>query len=357
MNQGPPGAFPATRPSVIRDLGSVDPAARAAAYDALARSYWRPVYGYVRLRWRRSTEDAQDLTQEFFAQAFEREYLSRYGTPVHGRNASTFGQLQVGRCAANTPSGRGCLARTAARGLHHRDGVDIQHAPLRVIGPAPRHLTTTSTRWYAGVQRNRSSTDAPAADLSGRPFQSRSPRPLGSHEIKPSTVASAKGLPPCRRAKGDLSPEPWRRGGCPRRQSIASSPSRTGLLREIAPICSEDICRGGMGPGLRVVDRELDRDVAITVTAGPRADAERLRTEGGRAPASTAGHRPLSRRGRFADGRVFTVMCCCAANGSTARCGTAARDRLASSIALRHRWRFAHARGLIHRDSQARRTS
>ena len=78
MNHGSPGGFPATRPSIIRDLGSVDPAARAAAYDALARSYWRPVYGYVRLRWRRNTEDAQDLTQAFFAQAFEREYLSRY---------------------------------------------------------------------------------------------------------------------------------------------------------------------------------------------------------------------------------------------------------------------------------------
>ena len=71
-------SFPATRPSVVRDLGSVDPARRAAAYDALARSYWRPVYAYVRLRWRRSPEDAQDSTQEFFTRAFEREYLSRY---------------------------------------------------------------------------------------------------------------------------------------------------------------------------------------------------------------------------------------------------------------------------------------
>jgi RNA polymerase sigma factor (sigma-70 family) len=70
--------FPATRHSVVRDLGSVDPAARAAAYDGLVRSYWRPVYLYVRLRWRRGAEDAQDLTQEFFARAFEREYLERY---------------------------------------------------------------------------------------------------------------------------------------------------------------------------------------------------------------------------------------------------------------------------------------
>ena len=70
--------FPGTRPSVVRDLGSVDPARRAAAHEALARSYWQPVYAYIRLRWRRSPEDAQDLAQEFFTRAFEREYLSRY---------------------------------------------------------------------------------------------------------------------------------------------------------------------------------------------------------------------------------------------------------------------------------------
>ena len=70
--------FPATRHSVVRDLGSVDPAARAAAYDGLVRTYWRPVYLYIRLRWRRGVDEAQDLTQEFFARAFEREYLERY---------------------------------------------------------------------------------------------------------------------------------------------------------------------------------------------------------------------------------------------------------------------------------------
>jgi RNA polymerase sigma factor (sigma-70 family) len=78
MPQLPPGGFPATRHSIVRELGSADPAARAAAYDALARSYWRPVYLYIRLRWRRDPEDAQDLAQEFFARAFEREYLERY---------------------------------------------------------------------------------------------------------------------------------------------------------------------------------------------------------------------------------------------------------------------------------------
>ena len=70
--------FPATRPSVVRDLGSADPGTRAAAFDALARSYWQPVYAYIRLRWRRRPDDAQDLTQEFFARAFERDYLANY---------------------------------------------------------------------------------------------------------------------------------------------------------------------------------------------------------------------------------------------------------------------------------------
>ena len=71
-------SFPVTRHSVVRDLASADPGVRAAAYDALARSYWRPVYLYIRHRSTRDVEDARDLTQEFFARAFEREYLERY---------------------------------------------------------------------------------------------------------------------------------------------------------------------------------------------------------------------------------------------------------------------------------------
>ena len=120
MSQTSPGAFPATRPSVIRDLGSVDPAARAAAYDALARSYWRPVYSYVRLRWRRSADDAQDLTQEFFAQAFEREYLSRYD-PAKAR-FRTFVRTCLDGFLANHDKSAAALKRG---GGYVIDGVDF----------------------------------------------------------------------------------------------------------------------------------------------------------------------------------------------------------------------------------------
>jgi RNA polymerase sigma factor (sigma-70 family) len=78
MTAGHPDAFPLTRHSVVRAIASADPEARRQAYDAIVRSYWRPVYAYIRVRWRRDAADAQDLTQEFFTRALEKEYLARY---------------------------------------------------------------------------------------------------------------------------------------------------------------------------------------------------------------------------------------------------------------------------------------
>jgi len=70
--------FPATRWSVIDAVKSGNPAEQARALDTLFAAYWKPVYKYVRLRWNRQTEDAQDLTQGFFAEMLERDSLARY---------------------------------------------------------------------------------------------------------------------------------------------------------------------------------------------------------------------------------------------------------------------------------------
>lgn len=70
--------FPATRWSVIEGARSTDDGERKRALDTLCRAYWRPVYKYVRLRWNRAAEDAQDLTQGFFAEMLERELLNRF---------------------------------------------------------------------------------------------------------------------------------------------------------------------------------------------------------------------------------------------------------------------------------------
>jgi RNA polymerase sigma factor (sigma-70 family) len=77
-------AFPLTRHSVIAAAQSADPEERVRALDAVTASYWRPVYKYVRMRWRVEQEDAEDFTQDFFARLLEKEFLDSYD-PAKGR--------------------------------------------------------------------------------------------------------------------------------------------------------------------------------------------------------------------------------------------------------------------------------
>jgi RNA polymerase sigma-70 factor (ECF subfamily) len=45
--------------------------------DRLFRVYWKPVYAYVRAAWRKSNEDAKDLTQAFFTHLLEKDTMAR----------------------------------------------------------------------------------------------------------------------------------------------------------------------------------------------------------------------------------------------------------------------------------------
>ena len=93
------GSFPATRWSAIVAARSPDPAERARALDVLLAAYWKPVYKYVRLRWGKSSEDAQDLTQDFFARLIEKNLLDGYD-PGRAR-LRTFLRSCVDHLAAN----------------------------------------------------------------------------------------------------------------------------------------------------------------------------------------------------------------------------------------------------------------
>jgi DNA-directed RNA polymerase specialized sigma24 family protein len=70
--------FPPTRQSAVLAVASHDAAARARSFDVLVRAYWKPVYAHVRTKWNRAPDQAQDLTQGFFAHAFEKRYFSDY---------------------------------------------------------------------------------------------------------------------------------------------------------------------------------------------------------------------------------------------------------------------------------------
>jgi len=72
------GAFPETRFSVVSATGSDDPRLRDSAWGTLIRSYWKPVYKYIRIQWHASEEDAKDLTQEFFTRALDAGFFRRF---------------------------------------------------------------------------------------------------------------------------------------------------------------------------------------------------------------------------------------------------------------------------------------
>ena len=82
MSQGeePQGGdrFPPTRRSVIEAVRSIDAEERERALEALCTAYWKPVYKYIRLRWNRPADAAQDLTQGFFMELLERELLDKF---------------------------------------------------------------------------------------------------------------------------------------------------------------------------------------------------------------------------------------------------------------------------------------
>jgi RNA polymerase sigma factor (sigma-70 family) len=66
--------FDTTHWSVVLQAGDETSTEAQAAIENLCRSYWYPLYAYVR-RQGHAVEDAQDLTQEFFARLLERKYL------------------------------------------------------------------------------------------------------------------------------------------------------------------------------------------------------------------------------------------------------------------------------------------
>ena len=66
--------FASTRWSIVAAAGRKESAEARAALAVLCQTYWYPLYAYARRRLARP-DDARDLTQEFFAQLLEKDYL------------------------------------------------------------------------------------------------------------------------------------------------------------------------------------------------------------------------------------------------------------------------------------------
>ena len=57
---------------------SADEETRRLAFDTLIEAYWKPVYKYLRMKWRLGPDEAADVTQEFFTVALQKDVVERF---------------------------------------------------------------------------------------------------------------------------------------------------------------------------------------------------------------------------------------------------------------------------------------
>jgi RNA polymerase sigma factor (sigma-70 family) len=144
------GAFPVTRHSVVRALGSSDGTVRRRAFETVVTIYWKPVYKYIRFRWSVGQEDGEDLTQEFFATAFEKSSLARYD-PVRAR-FRTFLRLCVDGSVANARKASGRLKRGGGIAFVPMDFASAEAELALVTPPADAEMEQFFRReWVRSV--------------------------------------------------------------------------------------------------------------------------------------------------------------------------------------------------------------
>lgn len=108
------GAFATTRWTMVNAAGRSRDERASAALAELCEIYWPPLYGYLRGRGYRA-EQAQDLTQGFFARLLETQAI-RSADPARGRFRA-FLLTALKRYVINEHQ-RGAAARRGGRHLH-----------------------------------------------------------------------------------------------------------------------------------------------------------------------------------------------------------------------------------------------
>jgi RNA polymerase sigma factor (sigma-70 family) len=119
--------FPSTRHSLFKAPGASAVIGREALSSIIA-VYWKPAYKYVRIKWRRSNEDAKDLVQGFFTALIERDVLATFD-PVKGR-FRTYLQMCLDRYVMNQDE----YASRLKRGGDQRLAVNFDEAECELAG-------------------------------------------------------------------------------------------------------------------------------------------------------------------------------------------------------------------------------
>jgi RNA polymerase sigma-70 factor (ECF subfamily) len=120
--------FPATRHSVIAGIRSADDDARRQAFGDLVDGYWKALHRYLQLHWRLAYDEAEEVTQAFFAEAFQKAWLVRYD-PAKAR-FRTFVRVCADRFVLNRQQAASRMKRGGGVELLSLDG------PISKLDPA-----------------------------------------------------------------------------------------------------------------------------------------------------------------------------------------------------------------------------
>jgi len=88
--------FPSTQVSLLNAAAS---GLSSEALERVAALYWKPVYRFIRFKFRKDDEDAKDLTQGFFTSALQHDFFARFD-PAKASFRSYL-RMAVERFAAN----------------------------------------------------------------------------------------------------------------------------------------------------------------------------------------------------------------------------------------------------------------
>lgn len=185
--------FPSTHWSALK-RGAGAETNSWAGLQALARTYWKPIYAHFRLKWRLAREEAEEATQEFFLWVMEGPFLDR-AEPGKGRFRAFvrahLDHFQLNRLRAGKRQKRGGGAPVLS--LDFGDSPDACLAVSRELPPDE----AIDRQWRAAaieaaVERLRGSLEMEGR---GQVFEAFRRYDLaGSAELRPTQAAIAQEL-------------------------------------------------------------------------------------------------------------------------------------------------------------------
>jgi RNA polymerase sigma-70 factor (ECF subfamily) len=114
--------FPSTQLSLLEAVSGPGTLPNEAL-ERVVTLYWKPVCRFVRLKFRQPPEAAEDLTQEFFANALQRDFFRRFDPSL--ASFRTYLRMAVEHFAANHHAAANRLKRGGGVAFEPAEGIEI----------------------------------------------------------------------------------------------------------------------------------------------------------------------------------------------------------------------------------------